>query len=276
MKIDLDIFKYQLQNQKYNENTINSYLICLQPFMDFFKNNKAEHISIELIEKHLNWLIAEKEISKSYQKQILFSIQKYYELVLNQKIDLKTIFPKNQANLLPECLCKIDIKAMIDNTTNLKHKTIICILYSGGLRLSELLNLTIKDIDFENNFIKIKKINDNMERVIMLSPTLSVLLSEYYLKYKPKHYVFEGQNAKAYNTRSVQQVVSNAALRVNIKNSVTPKCLRHCFATHLLENGTDIRYVQQLLGHQSVKLTENYTHTSNISNSKIQSPLDLL
>ena len=276
MNINIELFKSRLQEQNYNESTIRSYLVCLQQFLSFFKINDEENITIELIEKHIQWLIFDKEISKPYQRQILVSIQKYYEVVLSQRLNLKTIIPKQQDFQLPNCLDKKDIKALIDNTENIKHKTIISLLYSSGLRLVELLNLAIEDIDISNNVINIKQIFDKETRTINLSPVFLELLSRYYLKYKPKHLVFEGQNGVAYSERSVQHLVKQAAIKAGIKTKVTPLCLRHSFATHLLDNGTDIHYVQELLGHQSIKTTENYNHTSNIKNSNIKSPLDLL
>jgi len=276
MEIGIALFRSCLEKQKYNKKSINSYIACIQQFYVFFKKYGAEVVTLELIEKHVNWLIKEKEISISYQKLILISIQKYHQLVLNQKLDLNSIYPKNQEYQLPKCLCKIDIKAMIDKTTNLKHKTIICFLYSGGLRLSELLSLTIKDIDTKNNVLHITQNKDKTERIIKLSPSLLELLPKYYEKYKPKHFVIEGRNGEAYSEKGVQKAVKMAAERAEIKTQVTPHCLRHCFAIHLLENGTDIRYVQELLGHQSVKTTENYKHNSDIVNSNFQSPLDLL
>ena len=276
MEIDIETFKANLLIQKYSEKTINSYITCLQQFYVFFKSYGADVVTIELIDKHVNWLIKDKEISVSYQKQIIFAIQKYYELVLNIKIDLSGFSPKPKEYLLPNCICKIDVKAIIDKTTNLKHKVIICLLYSGGLRLYELLNLTIHDVDTTKNIIHIVKTRDKKERNVMLSPSLRVLLPKYYEKYKPKHFVIEGRNGETYSEKGIQKVVKMAAERAEIKTQVTPHCLRHCFATHLLENGTDIRYVQELLGHESIKSTETYNHTSDIENSNIQSPLDLL
>ncbi|MEI6820726.1 MAG: tyrosine-type recombinase/integrase [Bacteroidota bacterium] len=276
MEIDIELFKSRMQQQNYNERSVRSYITCLQQFLDFFNKNEPETITLELIEKHVQWLIEDKEISKAYQRQIITSIQKYYELVLNLKFDLKSIYPKQQDYQLPNCLCKIDVKAIIDKTENLKHKTIICLLYSGGLRLAELLKLTLNDIDTNNNVIHIIIDKDKKERVVKLSPSLAVLLPKYYEKFKPNHFVIEGQNGMAYNERSVQQVIKLAAERAGITTQVTPHCLRHCFATHLLESGVDIRYVQELLGHQSIKTTENYNHTSDIIKSNIQSPLDLL
>jgi site-specific recombinase XerD len=276
MDINIELFRNKLQLQRYSENSIRSYLNCIQQLNKFFKNYRPEEISIELIDRHVQWLIEDKEISKSYQKQILIAVQKYFDLVVNLKLDLSKIYPKHQDIHLPNCISKINIKAMIENTQNLKHKTILCLMYSGGLRPNELLNLTINDIDTQNCTINIKQVKDKKSRTVMCSDTLREMLPRYYEKYKPKHFVFEGQNGLAYTEKSLQQVVKLAAIRAGINFPVTPLCLRHSFATHLIDNGTDIHYVQELLGHQSIKTTEIYTHTSDVSNTKIKSPLDLL
>jgi site-specific recombinase XerD len=165
---------------------------------------------------------------------------------------------------------------MIDLTTNQKHKCIIKLLYGCGLRLSELLNLKITDIDSGNMVVHIQNSKGNKDRVVMLSNQLLQDLREYFLVYKPKEYLIEGQGGGIYSEKSVQNVVKDAAKRAGIKKQVTPHVLRHSFATHLLENGTDIRYIQQLLGHSSIKTTEIYTHITDISKSKIKSPLDYL
>ena len=276
MVIDIELFRSRLRDQKYSAKSIYSYLTCMQQFLSGFKNCEAEAITIELIERHVLWLVEEKGISKSYQKQILASIRKYYDLVLNRKIDLSAIYPKDQSSHLPSCLFKSDVKVMIEKTKNLKHKVIICLLYSGGLRLTDLLNLALQDIDPVKNEIHIIEEKAKKERIVMLSPFLSNLLPEYYKKYKPRHFVLEGPGGKAYSEKSVQQVVRLAGQRAGITAQVTPHCLRHSFAVHLLDSGTDIHYVQELLGHMSIKTTENYTHNSYISNSNIKSPLDLL
>lgn len=276
MDINIELFRNKLQLQRYSENSIRSYLNCIQQLNKFFKDYRPEEISIELIDRHVQWLIEDKEISKSYQKQILIAVQKYFDLVVNLKLDLSKIYPKHQDIHLPNCISKINIKAMIENTQNLKHKTILCLMYSGGLRPNELLNLTINDIDTQNCTINIKQVKDKKSRTVMCSDTLREMLPRYYEKYKPKHFVFEGQNGLAYTEKSLQQVVKLAAIRAGINFQVTPLCLRHSFATHLIDNGTDIHYVQELLGHQSIKTTEIYTHTSDVSNTKIKSPLDLL
>ena len=276
MEVNIEVFKSCLKEQKYRESSIHSYLNCMKQLQTFFEKYKIEDITIELISNHVDWLIEDKEISHSYHKQILTAIQKYFDLVLNKQIDLSDINPKHQDFQLPNCISKSQIKLMIDKTTNLKHKVIICLLYSAGLRLNELLSLNVKDIDCAKKVIRIYHENDNTERIVMLSPILIDLLPRYYEKYKPTNLILDGQGGKTYTGKSVQLVVKQAALRSGINIHVTPQCLRHSFASHLLESGTDIHHVKELLGHQSIKTTENYTHTSNIEKTNIKSPLDLL
>jgi site-specific recombinase XerD len=142
--------------------------------------------------------------------------------------------------------------------------------------LSELLNLKITDINSGNMVVHIRNSKGNKDRVVMLSNQLLEDLRKYFLEYNPKEYLIEGQGGGLYSEKSVQTVVKDAAVRAGIKKQVTPHMLRHSFATHLLENGTDIRYIQQLLGHSSIKTTEIYTHVTDVSKSKIKSPLDFL
>ncbi|MCX6230316.1 MAG: tyrosine-type recombinase/integrase [Bacteroidetes bacterium] len=241
----------------------------------FLYKYELDIISAEIIESHIQWLYAEKTISQSYQKQIIMAIQKYFELVLKKNINLTAIYPKQISYHLPNCISKSEIKEMIEKTTNIRHKIIICLLYSAGLRLFELLNLCLKDIDVENQLIHIYQSKEKAKRMLMLSTVLVDLLPKYYQKYQPKYFVIEGKGGKPMTAKSIQQIVKTAALKSGIKVPVTPHCLRHSFASHLLENGTDIHYVQKLLGHQSIKTTENYTHTNDFHKMKIQSPMDL-
>jgi site-specific recombinase XerD len=149
-------------------------------------------------------------------------------------------------------------------------------LYSGGLRLSEVINLKITDIDSNLMAITIRQAKGKKDRQVMLSEKFLLCLREYYSKYKPSYYLFEGQNNIQYSGRSIQQIVKESAIKTGINKKVSPHILRHSFATHLLENGTDIRYIQELLGHNHLKTTEIYTHISDVAKNKIKSPLDRL
>lgn len=165
---------------------------------------------------------------------------------------------------------------MIEKTDNLKHKCILMMLYSAGLRRSELLELVPTDIDSENMRILVRDAKGSKDRYTILSVQALKMLKLYYKMYKPRHYLFEGAPANAYSAESVVKVVKEAALRAGVKKNVTPHMLRHSFATHLLEDGVDLRYIQSLLGHSSTKTTEIYTHITQKGIEKIKNPLDNL
>ncbi len=175
---------------------------------------------------------------------------------------------------LPKVLSKSEVKRMIENTENIKHKCILALLYSTGLRRSELLSLRLMDIDSERMVINIKGAKGKKDRISLLSNDMLKMLREYYKKYTPKEYLFEGANGKQYSETSVSKILKNAAKRAGIRKNVTPHMLRHSFDTHLLEQGTDLRYIQELLGHKSSKTTEIYTHISIKAIENIKNPLD--
>ena len=165
---------------------------------------------------------------------------------------------------------------MLENVHNLKHLCIIQLLYGAGLRVSEVLDLKLTDIESKNMLIHVRNSKGNKDRVVVLSEKLLEDLRKYFMRYKPKDHLFEGQNAPRYSAKSIQNLVKAAASRAGIKKRVTPHMLRHSFATHLIEKGMDIRYVQEMLGHQSIKTTQIYTHVTDSARRNLQSPLDSL
>ena len=176
----------------------------------------------------------------------------------------------------PVVLSMEEVQKMIAMTGNLKHKLMLSLLYAAGLRRSELLNLKIKDIDISRNVINVRAGKGNKDRQTLLAESLKNQLQDYLKEYQPKEYLFEGQTGGKYATSSLAKVVKKSAKAAGINKEVTPHVLRHSFATHLLENATDIRYIQELLGHSSIKTTERYTHVANTTQNKITSPLDKL
>lgn len=192
--------------------------------------------------------------------------------LIHHTIDKKLI----KEHKLPKVLSKNEVKSILSSCTNIKHKSILMLIYSAGLRRSELLNLTISDIDYERMVINIKAAKGMKDRISLLSENLLKLLRSYYKEYKPKKYLFEGQNGEKYSPTSVANILRNASLKAGIRKIVTPHMLRHSFATHLLEQGTDLRYIQELLGHNSSKTTEIYTYVSKKAIYKIKNPIDEL
>lgn len=274
----LSEFERKLVLQRYSKNSIVNYKSAVRSFLQIAerKFNDPKDLGADEIEKYVFWKIEKHKISNSYQRLIIASIDKFYLSVIGVELKLNHLYPTRAKHTLPKYLSSEEIKLMIDTLKNLKHRCIVKLLYGCGLRLSELLNLKITDIDSGNNIIHIRNSKGNKDRVIMLSPILLKELREYYLVFKPNHYLLEGQAGGIYSAKSVQNIVREAARKAGIKKTVTPHMLRHSFATHLLENGTDIRFIQELLGHKSIKTTEVYTHITDISKSKIKSPLELL
>lgn len=271
-------FEQRLIIQHYSPATIRNYKSALFNFLQLAdkKFTSTSQIDVLFVEKYIYWLIEEKNISNSFQRTIVASIEKFFSLVLTTPLSIRHLYPKQIKQSLPIYLNPPEVKKLIDATNNLKHKCIVELLYAGGLRLSELLQLKISDIDSHNMIIRINNGKGKKDRVVMLSDKLLADLRTYFTLYKPIDYLFTGQSGGKYSDKSVQLVIKEAAFKAGIKKHVTPHTLRHSFATHLLEKGTDIRYIQELLGHKSIHTTEIYTHISGISRSKIKSPLDLL
>lgn len=271
-------FKRKMTIQRYSASSIQNYASAVKSFLQVAEKrfNCPNELKETEIEKYVHWKIEKHNISASYQRMIVASIEKFYNMVLNRNLKITHLYPARKSKPLPKYLTTQEIKKMVNATENLKHACIIKLLYGCGLRLSELLNLKITDIDSTNMLILVRKAKGNKDRAVMLPPSLLNELRIYVLRYKPKEYLIEGQAGGKYSPKSVQTIVKSAAQKADVKKKVTPHILRHSFATHLLENGTDVRYIQELLGHQSVKTTQIYTHITDISKSKIKSPLELL
>jgi integrase/recombinase XerD len=278
IQIYLQCFTERLQIQRYSSSSIKNYNSSLFQFLTIASNKYtyAEEIEIAYIAKYIFLKIKKDNISASHQRIILVSIAKFYELVLERKINLKHLYPPRKEYKLPNYLTIIEVNKLIEVTQNLKHKSIIMLLYSGGLRLSEVINLKITDIDSNSMTITISQAKGNKNRQVMLSENFLIVLKQYTLKYQPSCYLFEGQNNAQYSGRSIQHVVKESAIKAGINKKISPHILRHSFATHLLESGTDIHYIQALLGHNNIKTTEIYTKITDVAKNMVKSPLDRL
>lgn len=270
------IFKEKMQLARYSQNTITSYINTAGVFFRAHKHIKIKDIKETDIERYILQRINKDNISQSRQKHIIGSLKLFYELVFGIRLQLDYLFPKRTETKLPNVLSKRDVKQILDATENIKHKAILSTIYSGGLRISELLNLKIADIDSGRMTIRIKQAKGKKDREVMLSEKLLELLRTYFKEFKPKFYLFEGQDGNIYSARSVQQILKQNLRKAGIRKHASVHTLRHSFATHLLESGTDIRYIQEMLGHNNLKTTEIYTHVTDIAKHRIKSPLDAL
>lgn len=274
--IALEAFNKKLIERRFSSSTVETYTHMFKQFLRAQYPRPMHQITLEVIQDYHIDLIQRKKISLSYQNQSINAIKFYMEQVLG--LDRTTILidrPK-KAKRLPTVLTQEEVYLLINAPKNLKHKTLLSLIYSAGLRISEILNLKIADIDSDNMRIWVRYGKGRKDRISILSEKSLTQLREYYLAYRPKTYLFEGASGGKYSAESTRNVFRRAKKKVGIKNSATVHTLRHSFATHLLENGTNLRYIQQLLGHSSSKTTEVYTHITSTRLTSIQSPLDNL
>lgn len=263
----------KLEMRKYANNTVKTYVTSFETFINYYISKDLVSINESDVRKYILKLVQEDK-SNAYINSAINSIKFYYESVLGMPNRFYEIERPRKEKKLPKILSKEDILRIIANTNNLKHKCIVSLLYSSGIRRNELVNLKITDIESKRMLIRIEAAKGNKDRYTLLSHSLLEDLREYYKQYKPEKYIVEGMYGKQYSGQSIGKIVLNAAEKAGIKIPVTPHMLRHSFATHLLEAGVDLRQIQVLLGHSSTKTTEIYTHVATTTFKKIKNPLD--
>ncbi|UKJ06953.1 tyrosine-type recombinase/integrase [Solitalea lacus] len=273
-------YEEKLIELRYSAATIKTYKSLFEEFINHFPKHDINSIDEKQIISFLRYLVTERKVSSSYQNLAINSIKFYYERVLGGQRKFYFIERPIKEKTLPVVLSEEEVKLLIASISNLKHKAMIMLTYSAGLRISELVSLKVNDIDSERKQIRIEQAKGKKDRYTLLSEKLLIILRNYYRVFKPNYWLFEGFTAgsepKPYSARSAQQVLKDAAQKAGIKKKISMHTLRHSFATHLLENGTDLRYIQNLLGHSSSKTTEIYTHITTKGFDQIKSPLDKL
>lgn len=268
-------FKEWLLSRRYAANTVKTYIDALDSFLRYFNDKQVEDITNEDIISFNNNYILKNNYSASYQNQIVNAIKLFYKKIEHKALNLDLIHRPKREHKLPNVLSKKEVKAILESTNNIKHKAMLSLIYSSGLRSGELISLKLNDIDSKRNLVIIRNSKGKKDRVVPLSSKILEVLREYYVSNKPQTYLFEGQfSGTKYSDRSLQLVLKQAVAKASIKKPVTLHWLRHSYATHLLEAGTDLRYIQELLGHNSSKTTEIYTHVSTKNLQQIKSPFD--
>lgn len=262
-------FIQEMIRRNYAKNTIDNYVSCLNLFFGKSLKDHPKNINETDIKQFLGQF---KEVNT--QRNYHSAIKKFYDICLGQKEKFKYIPYARKNERLPIVLSQDEIQRMFDACTNTKHLVILALLYSCGLRVSELINLKWVNIDRSRMIINIIQAKGNKDRQVMLSPQLIPILEKYWKQYRPKEYVLNGQFELQYSTKSVGEVMKQLAAKAGIKKRVYTHLMRHCSFTHLLEQGTDISLIQKLAGHSSPKTTAIYTHISDKLISKIQSPLN--
>ena len=264
-----------LHLKKYSSSTIRTYISEIAVFLKQIRHHPADQFSAKRIKDYLGYCSSELKLSENTLHSRINALKFYYEQVLNRPKFFWEIPRPKKAIQLPKVLSKEEIALLLRAVENVKHKTMLMLGYSCGLRVSEITALQLTDIDEHRRLLMIRKGKGKKDRIISLSPVMLIMLREYKQKYKPKGFLFEGQSiGSAYSVRSLESIIHAAKEKAGIKKEGSMHMLRHSFATHLLDKGTDVVFIQKLLGHNDIKTTLRYLHVTNKDILNILSPLE--
>ena len=257
-------------------HTIQVYVERVATFARYY-NVSPQRLGPEQIRAYLLYLVQERHVSWSYFNQARCALQFLYRVTLGKDWVVEAVACPKQQKKLPIVLSLDELVQFFKAVTNLKHRAILMTTYAAGLRLSEVCHLRVDDIDSRRMVIRIRQAKGHKDRYVMLSPRLLAILRQYWKAVRPRHYLFPGADPdRPINPRTVQEACKAALLASGLKKKVTVHTLRHSFATHLLEAGTDLRTIQILLGHQNLGTTARYLHVSTAALKATHSPLDAL
>lgn len=272
----LNNFFIYLRGKRYRKSTIDTYVFFVADFIAFHTKKDLNSLDSRSVEEYIEVIFIKRKYAISSQRQFISALKLfiifYPETMIN---DLELARPK-RSKKLPNVLAPEDIVTILQVTKNLKHRAIIALLYSSGLRVGEVTALELSHIDIVRNQLKVVSGKGRKDRFVVLAQTFLPLLNNYLITYKPHFYFIEGPNKKRYSESSIRKFLHNSVALAGIKKHVTPHTLRHSYATHLLENGVSLRHIQELLGHSKPETTMIYTHIAKKDLLEIQSPLDAI
>ena len=268
-------FERLLAIKRYSPATIKTYGGLLTSFQSFVGSELPIHdLETTALLNQVLRIVEAKKYTYSSHKQLISAIALYLKEIHRRSVDFSPVYPTRRPQPLPEILSTGEVKAILSASRNLKHRAMLTLVYALGLRSGELISMKITDIDGGRKVVHLKGAKGKKDRVLPLPDTLRDLLREYYLAYQPQDYLFNGQKHATYSPQSLRKVFAAACQKADIRKKVTLHSLRHAYATHLLEAGTDVRVIQQLLGHNSIRTTMIYTHVAANNLLKVPSPLD--
>jgi integrase/recombinase XerD len=270
----LDMLEMHLDENRYSILTRESYLSALKFFFRYFSPREPMEITEDEISLFIYDYIIRLGYSASYQNQMVSAIKTFYLISGKGKVNPDFIERPRRSRTLPKVFSKEEVSRILNSARNSKHKLLLWLIYSCGLRRSEVTNIKLIDLDRERSIIHIREGKGRVDRIVPVSAKVWEKTDEYLRSYRPRVYIFEGQSGGRYSSESVYRVFKDAMLRAGIKKDVGVHSLRHSYATHLHENGLDIRYIQELLGHKSSRTTEIYTHVSRRNLMQVRSPID--
>lgn len=264
-----------LKGKCYSESTIKTYFTFIADFFDYLQDTPLESINNRTVELFIETIFIPRKYSISTHRQFFSAIKLFKAFYPECAIDEIQLKRPKRSKLLPTILSKEEVIDLLRYTKNLKHRAVLAMIYSAGLRISELLNLKLNHIDIDRRQLIVKNSKGRKDRNIILAQSFIPLMQNYLMSYEPKMYFVEGKPFTKYSAESIRAFLHRASKIAKINKRVTPHTLRHSYATHLLENGIDLRYIQELLGHAKPETTMIYTHVSKKDLLNIESPLDL-
>jgi integrase/recombinase XerD len=268
-------FRKWMEHKRYSKSTIDTYTETVRIFLGFMLPKSVNEIVAEDMVCFVNDYIIKRKLSYAYQNQFVNAAKLFFREVIKSRMDVEKFERPRREHRLPNVLSKEEVGLIIKAHTNVKHRTMLSLIYACGLRRSELLNLKPLHVDSKRKLLIIVNAKGKKDRIVPITDKIIEMLRDYYKIYRPRVWLFEGQNiGEQYSEQSLQSVLKQSLEKCKIKKPVTLHWLRHSYATHLLEGGTDLRYIQELLGHKSSRTTEIYTHVSTKSIQKIKSPFD--
>lgn len=273
-QIALVSFHQYMKNRRYSEQTIKNYMKRIRDFLQFYYDKDLELITNQDVKYYNYERIIKRHASTVLQNQFVTALKLFLKTVRESKIIVENVERAKKHRKLPVVFSKPEVEKILNSTQNQKHKTMLLLTYGCGLRRSEVSNLYLSDILTDRKLIMIRKAKGQKDRVVPISDKLIESLKAYYKIYKPKKYIFETSQGKRYHPETFYKIFKRTLEKSRIKKNVGLHCLRHSYATHLMESGTDLRHIQTILGHKSLKTTEIYTHVSNHNLSSIISPAD--
>lgn len=263
--------KQEMKLRRFSDKTVKTYLYYITEILNHTSKN-PKTINTQDVRNYLEKL-ANSGKSSSTLNTAYSALKFYFEKILRRKFFI-TIPRAKKSKTLPEVFSKNEIKKILATIQNVKHKLTLALMYSSGLRVSEVTNVRVGDLDFENNILKVKLAKGAKGRITILSKKIVCVLKKYVKNKEAENYVFESVRGGKLSERSVQKIFTQALKKSKIKKEASCHSLRHSFATHLLESGTDIRYIQELLGHKRLETTQIYTKVANNRIKNIKNPLD--
>ena len=270
----LNSFYKYLKGKRYSESTIDTYIFFIADFIEFHSTKPPENLTTKDVELFIENIFIKRKYSISTQRQFISAVKLFISFYPTTGIDNLTLTRPKKSKILPTVLSQEEMISIIQCTKNLKHRAILALIYSAGLRISELLNLKLVDFQIQRKQLHIKSAKGRKDRYVTLAESFMPLLQNYLVTYKPKVYFVEGPSGNQYSASSVRKFLSNSCKAAKIHRTITPHTLRHSYATHLLESGVGLRHIQELLGHSKPETTMIYTHVARKDLLDIKSPLD--